>query len=72
MTKKKIKIKDKCCAPIGPHQACGGGLYGLGFIGALIYYTSTAASFWWGVLGILKSMIWPVFLVYEALKFLGA
>ena len=55
-----------------PSCGCGGAVYGLGFIGALIYYISTAMSFWWGVLGILKSVVWPVFLIYEALKFLGA
>lgn len=50
----------------------GGGIYGLGFIGALIYFISTANGFWMGVLGILKSIVWPAFLVYEALKALGA
>jgi hypothetical protein len=46
--------------------------YGLGFIGAAIYYIATASSFWLGVLGFLKAMIWPVFFVYEILKYLGA
>ena len=46
--------------------------YGLGFIGAVIYYVSTADSFWMGVLGILKALVWPAFLVFELLKFLGA
>lgn len=48
-----------------------GALYGLGFIGAAIYYISTAAGFWMGVLGFLKAMVWPAFLVYELLKFLA-
>ncbi len=47
-------------------------VYGLGFIGAAIYYISVATSFWTGVLGFLKAIVWPVFLVYEALKTLGA
>ena len=46
-------------------------VYGLGFIGAAIYYISTATSFWMGVVGFLKAMIWPAFLVYEALKYLN-
>jgi hypothetical protein len=56
------------------HSKCatGGAVYGLGFIGAAIYYISMAASFWIGVLGFLKAIVWPVFLVYEALKALGA
>jgi hypothetical protein len=43
-------------------------VYGLGFIGALVYFISSAPSFWLGVLGVLKSCIWPVFLVFEAFK----
>lgn len=46
----------------------GNAVYGLGFIGAAIYYISTATTFWVGVLGLLKALVWPVFLVYEALK----
>lgn len=51
---------------------CGGAVYGLGFIGAAIYYISTATSFWVGVLGLLKAIVWPAFLVFELLKYLGA
>jgi len=47
-------------------------VYGLGFIGAVIYYISTATGFWMGLLGFLKAIVWPAFLVYEALKTLGA
>ncbi len=47
-------------------------VYGLGLIGAAIYFISTATSFWIGVLGFLKAIVWPVFLVYEAFKYLGA
>ena len=47
-------------------------VYGLGLIGAAIYFISTATSFWMGVLGFLKAIVWPVFMVYEAFKHLGA
>ncbi len=50
----------------------GGAVYGLGFMGAVIYYISAATSFWMGVLGVLKAAVWPAFMVYELLKFLGA
>ena len=53
-------------------RAGGGGLYFVGFVGAAIYYVSNATDFWMGVLGILKAMVWPGFLVYEALSKLGA
>ncbi len=46
-------------------------IYGMGFIGAVIYYIATAVSFWGGVLGVLKAIVWPVFLVYELMKYLG-
>ena len=47
-------------------------VYGVGLIGAAVYYISTATGFWIGVLGFLKALVWPAFLVYEALKALGA
>ncbi len=48
----------------------GGLVYGLGFIGALVYYIQHAVTFWLGVWGILKALVWPALLIYEALKFL--
>ena len=54
------------------NNASSGAVYGLGFIGAAIYYISTACGFWMGVIGFLKAIVWPVFLVYEAFKVLGA
>jgi hypothetical protein len=53
-------------------NASGGGLYGLGFIGAAVYYISTATGFWPGVLGFLKAVVWPAFFVYDALKHFAA
>ena len=48
-----------------------GAVYGLGMIGAWVYYVSHASTFLIGALGILKGIFWPAFLVYEALKFMG-
>ena len=63
---------DIKCKPTFNHKCgCGSGLYCLGFLGALIYYISTATGFWHGVLGVLKAIVWPAFLVFEVLKFLG-
>lgn len=45
--------------------ATGGGVYGLGFIGALVYFVQQSSSFWSGVLGVLKAIVWPAFLVYK-------
>ncbi len=56
-----MKDTATCAAP-------SGAVYGLGFIGAAIYFISHATGFWMGVLGILKAMVWPAILVFEALK----
>lgn len=46
------------------------GTYGLAMIGALVYYLQHAASFGDGLLGILKALLWPAFLIYKVLEFL--
>ena len=67
----------KCWCDFGhqmKHHAChgsGGALYWLGFLGALYYYLTTATSFLAGILGIIKAFLWPAFLVFGVLKFLG-
>ena len=63
---------SKCCETKVVHR--GGGaeaVYGLGFIGAAIYFIGTATTFWLGVLGFLKALVWPAFLVFAALNSLG-
>lgn len=47
-------------------------VYGLGIVGAAVYFISVSTSFWMGALGLLKALVWPAFLVYEALKAIGA
>jgi hypothetical protein len=47
-------------------------IYVLGVVGAAIYYLSKATGFWNGVLGLLKSFVWPAYLVYESLKAVAA
>ena len=58
------------CRPGPPSGSVSGSLYGLGFVGALIYFLQHAAGFWAGVLGILKACVWPIILVYKLLEFL--
>ena len=50
----------------------GGAVYGLGLIGALVYYIQQADGFWSVIVGILKALVWPAFLVYELLKLVTA
>lgn len=57
---------------MGAEGAGGGAVYGLGFIGAAIYYIQAATGFWVGLLGLLKAIVWPAFLVYELLQLVNA
>jgi len=66
--KKVSKVKVLCGSG---NNTCAGGVYFLGFIGASIYYISTASSFWVGAFGVLKALVWPAFLIFELFKFLG-
>jgi len=68
----KAESWAKTCGKKNYGSSSGGGaVYGMGFVGALIYYISIAPDFWAGVLGVLKAIVWPGFLVYDLLKFLG-
>lgn len=54
----------------GGSAGVSSGVYGLAFIGAAVYYLQHAASFGAGVIGFLKALVWPAFLVYQLLTFL--
>jgi hypothetical protein len=49
----------------------GGGVYGLAFIGAVVYFIQHADTFWLGVYGVLKAIVWPAIVIYKVLEFLG-
>ncbi|MFA6177358.1 MAG: hypothetical protein WC694_00470 [Candidatus Paceibacterota bacterium] len=57
----KCKNKNVCGTP--------GTIYGLGFIGALVYFIQHADNFWVGALGVLKAITWPAFLIYKLFEF---
>lgn len=46
----------------------GGALYGVGFVGALIYFMKAAAGFGAVVTGFLKALVWPAYVVYKLLE----
>ncbi|MFZ4412545.1 MAG: hypothetical protein ACOYOV_05640 [Bacteroidales bacterium] len=52
-------------------NASSGVVYGLGFLGAAVYLIAHATSFWLGVLGFFKAIVWPAILVYETFKHFG-
>ena len=71
MEKEKVE-KDECCPPKKHRKMHGAsnGVYGLGFIGALIYFIQQATTFWIAVLGVLKALVWPAILVFKLLEYL--
>lgn len=55
-----------------PCNAGGGAVYGLGLVGALVYYLQNATGSWEAmVVGIVKAIVWPALLVYKVLGYLG-
>lgn len=46
-------------------------VYILGVIGAAVYNVSISAGFWSAVFGIIKAFVWPAFVVYKLMGFLG-
>jgi len=52
----------------GGSDAGGGAVYGLGLVGALIYFLQSAVGFGGVILGILKAIVWPGYIVYKLLE----
>jgi len=49
----------------------GDAVYGLGLIGAAVYYIQHATTFTMGLLGVLKAIVWPAIVLYNLLDFLS-
>ena len=49
-------------------EGTAGCIYGMGFIGALVFFIKTAPTFWIGVLGFFKAIFWPAFVIYKVLE----
>jgi hypothetical protein len=64
------KWKGSASTRSGP-PADGRAIYGLGTIGALVYFLGTARSGRDYVLALGKAVVWPALLVYRAFKVLG-
>ncbi|MCL5113613.1 MAG: hypothetical protein M1372_00385 [Patescibacteria group bacterium] len=52
------------------NNAGSGAIYGLGVIGALVYFLQHATTFLAGVIGIIKAIFWPGVILYKVLEFL--
>jgi hypothetical protein len=47
-----------------------GGIYGMAFIGAVVYYIQQSTTFWQGLLGIVKALFWPAILMYHLMQYM--
>lgn len=65
---KQEKEEGKKCRRMRGGGATGA-IYGLGFIGALVYFVQHATTFGTVILGILKAIVWPALLVFRLLEF---
>ena len=52
-------------------HAGSGAIYGLGVIGALVYFIQNANSFIEGVIGVIYALFWPAVVLYKVLGLLG-
>lgn len=69
-TSKLNAFKEKCATGKSDHSSMSC-MYGLGMIGSSVYFVSHATGFLAGVVGVLKSLVWPAFLVYNVFDKLG-
>lgn len=52
------------------NNAGSGAIYGLGMLGALVYFLQHATSFLGGIIGIFEAIFWPGVVVYKLLEIL--
>lgn len=52
------------------NNAGSGALYGLGILGALVYFLQHATSLTDGIIGIFKAVFWPAVVLYKVLELL--
>ncbi len=52
------------------NNAGSGAIYGLGVLGALVYFIQHAASLQDGIIGVFKAIFWPGVILYKVLELL--
>ena len=64
-------MTEESCQHRQKPSSGGGAVYGLGLIGALVWFWRQSDTTEDHVIGVLKALVWPAFLVYGAFKRLG-
>ena len=62
--------KEKKFKTTNVYKGSSGAIYGLGVIGAAVYYIVHAPDFWMGALGLIKAVFWPAFLIFKVFEML--
>lgn len=65
---KKCECDHSCGKRNNYSQHGGSGMYGLGMIGAAVFYLQHANTFQEVVVAIFKAIFWPAFFVYRLLE----
>ncbi len=65
-----LPVQQKPSSRIVYRQSGGDAVYGIGVIGALVYYLSHATDFKSGALGVFKALFWPAYMVYKVIELL--
>lgn len=52
------------------NQGPGGFIYFLTIIGAAVYFVQHSVGFWGVILALLKSLVWPAFVMHQVLVLL--
>lgn len=66
----EVKDKMKCHKHHGRAAGPGGFVFFVAWVGAAIYFVNQVDGFWNIVLAVLKSFVWPAYLVYHVLGLL--
>lgn len=67
-------VVEKCHDSSNSAVKCGAGggaVYGLGLVGAAVYYIQESSGFGEFLVACLKALVWPAFVVYDLLKHLA-
>jgi hypothetical protein len=64
-------MTSRSAAPTAVASGGGGAVYGLGLIGALVYYWQSADGFWLHLWAFAEAILWPAFVVHDLLGHLA-
>ena len=70
VVEEKVEKCDSYCCKRGNSGGSGSAVYGIGIFGAAFYFFPQAVGVTGFVMAILKSLVWPALLVYQALTLL--